>query len=128
KYMKNFQRRISSNSYLSIPTGISLMPSIGLWHVHGHWNDFFAQYSPGFIQGVGRVEGEIIETLWAILNVISSSARGMSALHRQELLDFQMNDSNFQKTIQMGEIHLLCGWWVVRADCCQLQAFIGNSR
>ncbi|KIK72442.1 hypothetical protein PAXRUDRAFT_180658, partial [Paxillus rubicundulus Ve08.2h10] len=50
------------------------------------------------------------------------------APHRQELLDFQMNDSNFQKMIQMGEIHLLCGWWVVRAECCQLQAFIGNSR
>ncbi|KIK72279.1 hypothetical protein PAXRUDRAFT_799500 [Paxillus rubicundulus Ve08.2h10] len=63
QYMKNFQWRMSSNSYLSIPTGISLMPSIGLWHVHGHRNECFAQYSPGFIQGAGRVEGEIIETL-----------------------------------------------------------------
>ncbi|KIK78116.1 hypothetical protein PAXRUDRAFT_72174, partial [Paxillus rubicundulus Ve08.2h10] len=92
---------ISSNSYLSIPTGISLMLSISLWHVHGHWNKCFAWYSPGFIQGAGRVEGEIIETLWAILNVISSSASGMLAPHNQELLDFQMNDSNFQKMIQM---------------------------
>ncbi|KIK73005.1 hypothetical protein PAXRUDRAFT_69823, partial [Paxillus rubicundulus Ve08.2h10] len=62
---------------LSILTGISLMPSIGLWHVHGHQNKCFAQYSPGFIQGAGRVEGEIIETLWAILNIIFGSACGM---------------------------------------------------
>ncbi|KIK72127.1 hypothetical protein PAXRUDRAFT_77389, partial [Paxillus rubicundulus Ve08.2h10] len=30
-----------------------------LWHVHGHRNECFARYSPGFIQGAGRVEGEI---------------------------------------------------------------------
>lgn len=107
QYIKHFRRRISSNSCLTIPTNISIIPSIGLWHVHGHQTECFARYSPGFIQGAGRVEGEIIETLWAILNVISGSARGMSAPHRQELLDFQMNDSNFQKMIRMGEPSVL---------------------
>ncbi|KIK75027.1 hypothetical protein PAXRUDRAFT_19338 [Paxillus rubicundulus Ve08.2h10] len=34
--------------------------------------------------------------------MISGSACGMLVPHRQELLDFQMNDSNFQKMILMG--------------------------
>ncbi|KIK79971.1 hypothetical protein PAXRUDRAFT_159880, partial [Paxillus rubicundulus Ve08.2h10] len=69
-------QRISSNSYLRIPTRTRLIPSIGLWHVYGHWNECFAQYFPGFIQGAGRVKREIIETLWVILNMISRLVHG----------------------------------------------------
>ncbi|KIO00046.1 hypothetical protein M404DRAFT_29874 [Pisolithus tinctorius Marx 270] len=53
------------------------------------------------MKGAGWVDGEIIETLWSLLNVVSTSARGMSSLHRQELLDFQMSDCNFMKMIRM---------------------------
>ncbi|KAG1889860.1 hypothetical protein F4604DRAFT_1914378 [Suillus subluteus] len=42
-----------------------------------------------------------METLWARLNLISPAARGMSSPHRQECLDYQMNDSNFCKMIRM---------------------------
>jgi hypothetical protein len=38
-----------------------------------------------------------------MLNIVSGSARVMSAPHRQELLDFQMNDSNFMKMIHMTQ-------------------------
>ncbi|KAG2133687.1 uncharacterized protein EDB93DRAFT_1254780 [Suillus bovinus] len=51
--------------------------------------------------GIGRIDGEIMETLWARLNLISPTAWGMSSPHRQECLDFQMNDSNFCKMIHM---------------------------
>ena len=37
------------------------------------------------------------------LNIISLSTRGMVTPHRQEMLDFQMNDSNFVKMIRMRE-------------------------
>ncbi|KAI6142482.1 hypothetical protein BKA82DRAFT_4018174 [Pisolithus tinctorius] len=47
-------------------------------------------------------DGEIIEMLWSILNMASTSAHGMSLPHCQELLDFQMNDSKFMKMIQIG--------------------------
>ncbi|KAI6138709.1 hypothetical protein BKA82DRAFT_4020772 [Pisolithus tinctorius] len=49
--------------------------------------------------GAGWVDGEIIETLWSILNVASTSAHRMTSPHHQELLNFQMNDSNFMKMI-----------------------------
>ncbi|KIK80037.1 hypothetical protein PAXRUDRAFT_16006 [Paxillus rubicundulus Ve08.2h10] len=39
---------------------------------------------------------------WSILNIISPSAWGMSFPHQQELLDYQMNNSNFQKMIRMA--------------------------
>ncbi|KAG2143570.1 uncharacterized protein EDB93DRAFT_1105234 [Suillus bovinus] len=37
-----------------------------LWHVHGHQDSCYV-----------RIDGEIMETLWASLNIISPSARGM---------------------------------------------------
>ncbi|KAL4074102.1 hypothetical protein J3A83DRAFT_4371386 [Scleroderma citrinum] len=43
-----------------------------------------------------------METLWPSLNIISPSAQGMATPHQQELLDFQMNDNNFLKMVQMS--------------------------
>ncbi|KAI5987344.1 hypothetical protein F5J12DRAFT_787094 [Pisolithus orientalis] len=51
------------------------------------------------INCASQVDGEIMETLWSSLNIISPSAQGMATAHHQELLDFQMNDSNFLKMI-----------------------------
>ncbi|KAI6149895.1 hypothetical protein BKA82DRAFT_4354000 [Pisolithus tinctorius] len=42
-----------------------------------------------------------METLWSSLNIISPSTRGMATPHWQEVLDFQMNDSNFLKMVRM---------------------------
>jgi len=72
-------------------------------HVHGHKAECFTRYAPNFISGVGCVNGEIMETLWSSLNIISPSAHGMATPHRQELLDFQMNDNNFLKMVRMRE-------------------------
>ncbi|KAF8833304.1 hypothetical protein BDN67DRAFT_1017717 [Paxillus ammoniavirescens] len=85
-----------------IPPDLPIIPSIGIWHIHGHQAECHARYAPSFVPGAGRVDGKIIETLWSILNIISPLARGMSFPHRQELLDYQMNDSNFQKMIRMA--------------------------
>ncbi|KAI6006503.1 hypothetical protein F5J12DRAFT_782792 [Pisolithus orientalis] len=64
--------------------GQQICPGIGLWHVHGHCTECFAQYAPNFIVGAGQVDGEIMETLWSSLNIISPSARGMATPHQQE--------------------------------------------
>jgi len=102
QYMTNIQKRLASNAFISLPEGVDIVPGIGVWHVHGHQLECLARYAPNYIRGAGRVDGEIMETLWSALNIISPSARGMSFPHRQELLDYQMNDSNFQKMIRMG--------------------------
>ncbi|KAI6142698.1 hypothetical protein BKA82DRAFT_4017945 [Pisolithus tinctorius] len=97
QYSKNLARRLEENRYLSLPSRLQIQPSIGLWHVHGHQTECFARYAPNFIPGAGRVDGEIMETLWSSLNIISPSAQGMATAHRQELLDFQMNDTSALK-------------------------------
>ncbi|KIO13790.1 hypothetical protein M404DRAFT_18069 [Pisolithus tinctorius Marx 270] len=51
--------------------------------------------------GAGWVDGEIIETLWLLLNIASTLAQGMSSPHCQELLDFQISNCNFMKMIHM---------------------------
>ncbi|KAG9309016.1 hypothetical protein JVU11DRAFT_11132 [Chiua virens] len=98
-YMHNLFVRMNGNDFIDIHSDIQITPGIGIWHVHGHQPKCFPRYAPLYIPGVGWIDGEIIETLWSILNIISASARTMSAPHRQELLDFQMNDSNYMKMI-----------------------------
>ncbi|KAG1893733.1 uncharacterized protein F5891DRAFT_1195969 [Suillus fuscotomentosus] len=80
---------------------LTIIPGIGLWHVHGHQDSCYVRYASNFIEGIGRIDGEIMETLWARLNLISPAAQGMSSPHRKECLDYQMNDSNFCKMIHM---------------------------
>ncbi|KAI5998544.1 hypothetical protein F5J12DRAFT_784882 [Pisolithus orientalis] len=64
--------------------GQQICPGIGLWHVHGHCTECFAQYAPNFIVGAGWVDREIMETLWPSLNIMSPSARGVATPHWQE--------------------------------------------
>ncbi|KAG1898408.1 uncharacterized protein F5891DRAFT_1190786 [Suillus fuscotomentosus] len=80
---------------------LTIIPGIGLWHVHGHQDSCYVRYASNFIEGIGQIDGEIMETLWAWLNLISPAARGMSSPHQKECLDYQMNDSNFCKMICM---------------------------
>ena len=109
-YMRRLYEQVSSNASLGFPTDVEIVPGIGIWHVHGHRPQCFPRFAPLFIPGVGWVDGEIIETLWSILNIISVSTCTMSAPHHQELLDFQMNDSNFMKMIRMGWNHTLSAY------------------
>lgn len=88
---------------------LRIVKGIGLFHVHGHQELCFSRYSPDFISGIGQTEGEIIETLWSIINEVSRGCRGMTAAHRQEVLDDHMNDCNWMKLTRMGMFHVrLC--------------------
>ncbi|KAG1893413.1 uncharacterized protein F5891DRAFT_1196459 [Suillus fuscotomentosus] len=102
QYNKHFRRRVNESLYLSLPSGMEIILGIGLWHVHGHQDKCYVRYASTFITGAARIDGEIMETLWAPLNIISPATRGMSTPHRQECLDYQMNDSNFMKMIRMS--------------------------
>jgi hypothetical protein len=101
-YNKKLRVRVGKSALIDIPKDLDIVPGIGIWHVHGHQPSCFPRYAPLFISGAGWVDGEIIETLWSSLNIVSRSTRGMSSPARQELLDFQMNDSNFVKMVRMS--------------------------
>ena len=102
-YMKKLWAQVTNNAYIQIRPEVEIIPGIGIWHVHGHRAECYSRYAPLFISGVGWIDGEVLETLWSLLNIVSGSTRGMTSSHRQELLDFQMNDSNFMKMIRMSQ-------------------------
>ncbi|KAG1888829.1 hypothetical protein F4604DRAFT_1915889 [Suillus subluteus] len=103
QYHKHLKDHIADSVFLDIQPELEIIPVIGLWHVHGHQDNCYVRYASNFIQGAARIDGEIMETLWAPLNIISPSARGMGTPHRKECLDYQMNDCNFMKMIQMSK-------------------------
>ncbi|KAG1903999.1 uncharacterized protein F5891DRAFT_946598, partial [Suillus fuscotomentosus] len=101
QYNKHFWVRVDRSRFLEMAPQLTIIPGIGLWHIHGHQDSCYVRYASNVIGGIGRIDGEITETLWARLNLISPAARGMSSPHQKECLDYQMNDSNFCKMIRM---------------------------
>ncbi|KAH9173120.1 hypothetical protein EDB89DRAFT_2114027 [Lactarius sanguifluus] len=93
--------RVNCSSYLKLPDNLELRLGIGLFHIHGHQDTCLARYSPSFIEGGRQIDGKMIETLWAPLNEISRSTRGMSTSHHREVIDDHMNDSNWKKLIDI---------------------------
>ncbi|KAH9024235.1 hypothetical protein EDB84DRAFT_1273986 [Lactarius hengduanensis] len=103
QYRVHFEERIKNSPELSLPSSenLELRMGIGLFHIHGHQDSCLPRFSPSYIPGAKQVDGEIIETLWAPLNNISRSIRGMSLVHRQEVLDAHMNHSNWKKLVRI---------------------------
>jgi len=101
------------------------------WHLAAHILECFSKFTLNFVEGAGQVEGKILETLWSGMDEVEGLAQAMSIAHHQEVVDEYMNDSNWQKIIQIGRkqyfmLHSvaltlppadsLCGKW----RCCRL--------
>ena len=96
----NFLKRVQVNRHhLRIPDIMSIITAVGSFHLSAHIPDCFVLYSLHFILGSGQLDGEIVETLWAEFNKISSSARAMSGAHQREVYDDHMRDSNWKKLV-----------------------------
>ena len=102
QYSVHFEEWVRKSPELSIPSTLELRTGIGLFHIHGHQDSCLPRFSPSYIPGAKQIDGEIIETLWAPLNNVSRSLRGMSLSHRQEVLDSHMNHSNWKKLVRIG--------------------------
>ena len=103
QWSRHFQDRVLQNSYLQLEGWTNLTAAVGKFHLSAHIPDCFARFSLNFIHGAGQQDGEILETLWAEFNKVSSSARTMSKAHRAEVFDDHMRDSNWKKMVGMGE-------------------------
>ena len=60
----HFQTRVKGSPYLDIPQKMSLVPAVGKWYLGVHVPDCFPKYSLNFVDGIGQIDGEILETLW----------------------------------------------------------------
>ncbi|KAH6911905.1 hypothetical protein BKA70DRAFT_1370410 [Coprinopsis sp. MPI-PUGE-AT-0042] len=97
QYSVHLQKRFNDAEYLELPSGFQFTAGIGQFHVHGHQEKCYARYSPLFIDGLGRTSGEILESLWSVLNEAARSTQVMSLAHRSEVLDALIADSNWKK-------------------------------
>ena len=105
QYGVHFKERVQRSPELSLSNSLKLRTGIGLFHIHGHQDSCLPRFSPSYIPGAKQVDGEIIEMLWAPLNNISRSIRGMSLVHRQEVLDAHMSHSNWKKMVHIGAFY-----------------------
>lgn len=99
QWIINFLPRVDQSPFLSIPEGLMIIGAIGDFHVVGHVEDCLPRYTLAYVPGSGVIDGEILETLWAVLNETSRSAKGATLAHRNEILDDHMNHSNWKKLI-----------------------------
>ncbi|VDB96112.1 unnamed protein product [Peniophora sp. CBMAI 1063] len=101
RYGVHLKRRFH-HSRLEWPDFRELLQGVGVWHIYGHVFDCYRRYAPVYSPRAGIVDGEILETLWALLNAILQSCRGMSLAAREEKINLHMNDVNHGKIIRMG--------------------------
>jgi hypothetical protein len=102
EYGVNLDARFLTYLGISLPEGVELIKAIGLFHVHGHIDKCLHRYATTYIPDLAVIDGEILETLWSVINQTARSTRGATTAHRTEVLDDHMGDSNWKKTINMG--------------------------
>jgi len=94
-----------ANMHLNLPPGVEVDGGIGLFHVHGHREECLHRYATYFIPGAVVVDGEVLERLWSVLNLVSRSTWTATLGHCAEMLDDHMNDNNWKKLVGIGEYH-----------------------
>ena len=93
---------MEESEYLKLPLGIAILHGIGLFHVGGHVWQCFSHFSLSFIPGAGQVNGEILESLWSVLNKILPSTQNATISGWIEMLDDHISNSNFKKMLDIG--------------------------
>ena len=102
QYIIHFHDRVGH----LLPADQKIDAAIGLFHVHGHKDECFFRYATSFIPGAAVVAGEILESLWAVLNQVTPAMRTATLAHCAEIMDDHMTDSNHKKTLGMGECNI----------------------
>ncbi|KAG2003780.1 hypothetical protein CC2G_004358 [Coprinopsis cinerea AmutBmut pab1-1] len=110
QYSKHVLSRLREGDYLTLREDLVFVFGIGLFHVHGHQDSCHARYSLTFIEGAGMSSGEILESLWAVVNEVARATSTMSLAHRAEVLDAIFGDINWKKLIQV--VPTTCKHWL----------------
>jgi hypothetical protein len=98
----NFKARLRKGASF-LPWSVDdLTVAVGKFHLGAHIEECFALYSANFILGAGQIDGENLEPLWAPLNKSFPAMRGMQDSFRRQCIDWLMNESNWEKLINIG--------------------------
>jgi hypothetical protein len=66
---------MEESQFITLPLGVAILHGIGLFHVGGHVWECFSCFSLTFIASTSQVDGEVLESLWSVLNEISPSTQ-----------------------------------------------------
>ena len=104
----HFRERVSKSEFLELCDSIEITGAVGKFHLAAHIPECFHKFTLNFIEGAGEVDGEVLETLWSKMDQVSGLVQAMSVAHHQEVVDDNMNDSNWWKIIRIGKRLYLC--------------------
>jgi len=97
-----FMEKISQSRFLTLPENFKITPAVGKFHLGAHIRECFYKFSLNLIEGLGQIDGEIMETLWAFLDKVLRITRSASAAHCHELMDDYMGNGNWKKLVQIS--------------------------
>ena len=116
QWFVHFLERVEKGEYIGVPLEMAIDAFVGKFHLGAHIRECFVMFSLNFAKGLGIIDGEIMETIWAHLNKAAPSTRVMSKAHRQQMLDNHMREVNWRKLIGLSE------WFGIHA-CTLLTTF-----
>lgn len=107
KYSINFLERVCNSPYPLLPDNlqslVSILWLIGKFHLGGHREECQKFFNFNYTQGVGRMSGELVETIWSYFDFLKYQTREMGPGSRQEMLSDAMNYWNWQKIVKMSD-------------------------
>ena len=104
-WSRNWPLRIPT---LALPGGTLELPphffgGIPKYHLAGHTDGCYAQYSLNNMTGIGRLDAEGCERAWANLNQAAGSTSEKGHGSRIDALNHCMNDWNWKKIVGIGK-------------------------
>ena len=101
QWIIHFQEHVSKSEFLALWDSMEITGAVRKWHLAAHIAECFPKFSLNFVEGAGEVEGEILETLWSVMDEVAGMAQAMLVAHHQEVIDAHMNNSNWRKMIRI---------------------------
>ncbi|KAG9017173.1 hypothetical protein FRB90_001477 [Tulasnella sp. 427] len=107
KYSINFLDRVSNTAYPLLPANlqslVSILWLIGKFHLSGHREECQKFFNFNYTKGVGRMSGELVETIWSYFDFLKYQTREMGPGSRQEMLSDAMSYWNWQKIVKLSD-------------------------
>ena len=95
---------MEESQFITLSLGVAILHGISLFHVSCHVWQCFSHFLLTFTVRASQVDGEILESLWSVLNEILPSTQNATHAGCIETLNDHMGDSNFKKMLNIGSL------------------------
>ncbi|KAI0669304.1 hypothetical protein C8Q78DRAFT_1070866 [Trametes maxima] len=105
QYIRNLRKRLQKEFEVSLEELDSIVSTdlpeivagVGKYHLCMHKGECRYKHSLHFLPSVGMTDGETLERIWAVTNVIARQTKEMSAGHRHDVLNDHYSDLNLRR-------------------------------